>query len=273
MAEVETVLLTGASSGIGATTAALLARRGLRVYGTSRRPPEGGRPDRPDARGIRWLALDVRDDASVSAALDSFHAHETHLDGLVCNAGVGIFGSVEETTIEAAQRQFETNYFGVLRMLRAALPGMRKRGFGRVVLIGSLSGRAPIPFQSHYSSTKAAVDALAGALRNEVSAHGIEVTLVEPGDVNTPFNDATDWSVVESSAYAERIETCAHTIRELLPKAASPDVVAHAVLGALRARRPRHRHAVGDDSIGAPFGKRALPDRVFLDIIRRHFGL
>ena len=261
------VLITGASSGIGSATARLLLDRGLRVYGTSRTPkPTGGGSD-----DIRWLALDVCDDASVGAAVATMTDEVGAIEAVVCNAGVGIFGSVEETPIDAARAQFETNYFGVLRVLRAVLPDMRARGAGRIALVGSLAGRAPIPFQSHYSSTKAAIDALALSLRNEVGPLGLGVSLIEPGDIDTPFNEAMDWGGAEGSAYAERIARCERQIREQLPKAPKPVVVARAIEHALTARRPRVRYAVGDSSWLVPLGRRLLPDFVSLDLIRRTF--
>lgn len=261
------VLITGASSGIGAEAARHLAAKGLRVYGTSR----SARTPSPDADGIHWLALDVNDEASVAAATAAMQSAEGQIDALVCNAGMGIFGSVEETSIEEARQQFETNYFGVLRMLRATLPAMRKAGAGRVVLVGSLAGRAPIPFQSHYSSTKAAVDALALSLRNEVGPLGIGVSLIEPGNIATPFNDAMEWGEQTNSAYAERIRSCEQEIREQLPKAPKPAVVARAIERALTARRPRVRYPVGESSWLVPIGRRLLPDSISLDLIRRTF--
>ena len=261
------VLITGASSGIGAEAAMYLASRGLKVYGTSR----SERSPSPDANGIHWLALDVNEEASIAAAVQKMSAAESGIDAVVCNAGMGIFGSVEETSIEAAREQFETNYFGVLRMLRATLPAMRERGFGRVVLVGSLAGRAPIPFQSHYSSTKAAIDALALSLRNEVGLLGVGVSLIEPGNIDTPFNDAMDWGEQSASAYADRIRSCENEIREQLPKAPKPIVVARAMEHALTASRPRVRYPVGESSLLVPLGRRLLPDWLSLDLIRRTF--
>ncbi|MCA9511069.1 MAG: SDR family NAD(P)-dependent oxidoreductase, partial [Myxococcales bacterium] len=220
-----------------------------------------------------WLALDVTDDASVSRAVAAMRAATGAIDAVVCNAGMSIFGSVEETDVDAARRQLDTNYFGVLRVLRAVLPAMRERGRGRVVLVGSLAGRAPIPFQSHYSSSKAAIDALALALRNEVGPLGIGVTLVEPGDIATPFNDAMDWGDPSSSVYGERIRACEEHIRTSLPKAPPPIVVARAIHRALVARRPRVRHAVGDASWLVPIGRRLLPDGISVELIRRTFGV
>ena len=262
------VLVTGASSGIGAATASLLAERGFRVYGTSRRAEGRSAP-----AGVRWLGLDVRDEASVRAAVSRVVAEAGHLSAAVCNAGNGIFGSVEETPLELAHEQFETNFFGTLSTLRAVLPAMRERGSGRIVVVGSLAGRAPIPFQAHYSASKAALDALVLALRNELAGTGVFASLVEPGDVATPFNDAMVWGEPERSAYGERAQRVARVVRESLPRAPGPEVVARQVHRALTARRPRVRYTAGADAWLVPLGRRLLPDFLCLRLIRSHFGL
>lgn len=262
------VLVTGASSGIGAATAAHLVAHGYRVFGTSRRPRE----DAHD--GVGWLAMDVCSDASVRKAIDAVTAEIGGLDAVVCNAGIGIFGAVEDVSIEDARAQLETNFFGVLRVLRAVLPDMRAARSGRVVIVGSLAGRAPIPFQAHYSASKAAVDALSGALANEMRPFGVHVTLIEPGDISTPFNDATDWSTSPAdSAYGDALGRTEQVIRESLPKAPPPEDVARTIGRALGARRPRARYTVGADAWLVPIGRRLLPDRINLDLIRRHFHL
>jgi NAD(P)-dependent dehydrogenase (short-subunit alcohol dehydrogenase family) len=262
------VLVTGASSGIGAATAELLAGRGFAVYGTSRRA-EGRSPP----AGVRWLAMDVRDDASVREAVARSLAEAGSLAGVVCNAGYGIFGSVEEVPLELAREQLETNFFGVLRTLRAVLPSMRERRRGRVVIVGSLAGRAPIPFQAHYSASKAALDALVLALRNELHGTGVAASLVEPGDVATPFNDAMTWGDPAASAYGERAREVERRVREALPKAPGPESVARKVLRALTARRPRVRYTAGADAWLVPLGRRLLPDAASLRLIRWHFGI
>jgi NAD(P)-dependent dehydrogenase (short-subunit alcohol dehydrogenase family) len=265
------VLITGASSGIGAAAASSLAARGFRVFGTGRRT----RPDADPA--VSWITMDVCDDASVAEGVESAAREAGHLDAVVCCAGFGIFGSIEDVTIEDAQRQLDTNFFGVLRVLRATLPGLRERATAghdaRVVLVGSLAGRAPIPFQSHYSASKAAVDALAMALRNELRPFGVKVSLVEPGDIDTPFNDAMDWGDTPRSAYRDQLARCEKVIRESLPKAPKPNVVVTAIERALTAKRPRMRYPVGADSMLVPFAKRMLPDWVSLYFIRDHFDL
>jgi NAD(P)-dependent dehydrogenase (short-subunit alcohol dehydrogenase family) len=263
------VLVTGASSGIGAAAAALLARRGFTVFGASRRPPAAAASGDP----VRWIAMDVRDDASVQAAVARVVADSAGLAGVVCNAGSGIFGSVEEVPIELAREQFETNFFGTLRTLRAVLPPLREAGRGRVVVVGSLAGRAPIPFQAHYSASKAALDALVLALRNELHGSGVWASLVEPGDVATPFNDAMHWGDTAASAYCERARSVERVVRESLPRAPGPEGVARAICRALTARRPRVRYTAGADSWLVPLGRRLLPDSWSLRLIRSHFGI
>jgi NAD(P)-dependent dehydrogenase (short-subunit alcohol dehydrogenase family) len=261
------VLVTGASSGIGAAVAARLAARGFAVFGTSRK----ARPDGPS--GLSWLVMDVDDEASVQQGVSRVLDAAGRLDALVCNAGFGIFGSVEEVSIERARHQLETNFFGTLRTLRAALPPMRSAGSGRIVVVGSLAGRAPIPFQAHYSASKAAVDALTLALANELHPHGISVSLVEPGDIRTEFNERMDWEIPPDSPYGARIRSCEQVVRESLPKAPPPERVARVVERALTARRPRLRYPVGPDSWLVPLGRRLLPDRWMLRAIRSHFRL
>jgi NAD(P)-dependent dehydrogenase (short-subunit alcohol dehydrogenase family) len=260
----QVVLVTGASSGIGAAVATLLASRGFAVFGASRNPPAASGP-------ARLAAMDVRDEAAVRRGVDAVLAQAGRLDALVCSAGFGLFGSVEETSLERARSQFETNFFGTLNPIRAVLPGMRTRLAGRIVIVGSLAGRAPIPFQAHYSATKAAVDALALALRIEVAPFGIAVSLVEPGDIRTGFNEHMDWGATVESPYGERLRSCGQVTRDALPKAPGPEVVARCVHRALTARRPRVRYTVGPASWLVPLGRRLLPDSLSLALIRSHF--
>lgn len=267
MSEARTVLITGASSGIGAAMAQKLTSLGWRVFGTSRKP-------QPDVPGLEWVAMDVCDDASVTAGLATVFERTERLDGLVCNAGWGIYGSIEETSLERARAQFETNVFGLLRVLTPVLRHMREQQRGRISLVGSLSGRAPIPFQGHYSATKAGIEALASSLANEVKPFGLHISLIEPGDINTPFNEGMDWGEPDpASPYAERAALCEQTIRESLPKSPGPEIVANAVAHALTAARPRFRYAVGKEARLVGLGKRFLSDRLSLRLIRDHFGI
>jgi NAD(P)-dependent dehydrogenase (short-subunit alcohol dehydrogenase family) len=244
-----------------------MAARGWRVFGTSRRR-------QPASESIEWVELDVCDDASVGKALAHVFDRTPQLDGLVCNAGYGIYGSIEETPLARARRQFETNFFGVLRVLTPVVTHMRERNAGRIALVGSLSGRAPIPFQAHYSASKAAIESLCFTLINELDPFDIQVSLIEPGDIHTAFNDVMDWGESDpDSAYAKTSARCEKTIRESLPKAPGPELVADAVEQALTTRRPRVRYAVGREAGLVGLGKRLLSDRLSLKLIRNHYGI
>jgi NAD(P)-dependent dehydrogenase (short-subunit alcohol dehydrogenase family) len=258
-------LVTGASSGIGAATASLLATHGFTVVGTSRRPPE------PPLAGVSWIAMDVRDETNVDDVVRAVLVQHGRIDVLVCNAGFGIFGALEEVGLDRARAQFETNVFGTLAPIRAVLPAMRAARRGRIIVVGSLAGRAPIPFQAHYSMTKSAVDALVMALRIEVAPFGVHVSLIEPGDIKTGFNDATDWGEPATSVYGTRQRACEDVIRVSLDAAPGPQVIARAVLRAATARRPRVRYPAGPSSWLVPIARRLLPDSWALALIRKHF--
>jgi NAD(P)-dependent dehydrogenase (short-subunit alcohol dehydrogenase family) len=262
------VLISGASSGIGLASAELLGRRGFRVFGASRSAPAS----LPSPVRDRWITMDVRDEAAVDAGVREAVAAAGGLDAVVCCAGYSVFGSVEDVPLAQARAQLETNVLGTLTVLKAALPHLR-RTQGRAVVVGSLAGRAPIPFQAHYSASKAALDALTLALRMEVAPFGVGVSLVEPGDIDTPFNEHMDWGDAGASVYAERRRRCERVVRESLPKAPSPSVVADVILTALTTRRPRVRYTVGPDSILVPAGRRLLPDWLSLSLIRDHFNV
>jgi NAD(P)-dependent dehydrogenase (short-subunit alcohol dehydrogenase family) len=263
----KSVLITGASSGLGAAMAERMVARGWRVFGTSRKV-------QASSDSIEWIEMDVCDDASVESALANVFTRTARLDGLVCNAGYGIYGSIEETPLERARAQFETNLFGVLRVLTPVVRRMREQNAGRILLVGSLSGRSPIPFQAHYSATKAAIESISFALVNELDPYDIDISLIEPGDINTAFNDVMDWGDADaSSPYAEASARCEKSIRESLPRSPGPKIVADAVEHALTARKPRLRYAVGNEAMLVGLGKRLLSDRLSLRLIRNHFGI
>ncbi|MCY1018284.1 SDR family oxidoreductase [Pyxidicoccus sp. MSG2] len=171
------VLVTGASSGLGRATAARLVQRGHRVYGTSRQP----------AGGTDWpmLALDVCSDDSVEACVGEVLAREGRIDALVNNAGYAFIGAVEETRLEEARAQLETNFFGALRMMLAVLPAMRARGSGHIVNISSLSGAVAVPFLGAYAASKHALEAMSEALAHELRDTRLRVTLLEPDGMRT----------------------------------------------------------------------------------------
>ena len=210
------VLITGASSGIGRVCAEYLHGRGYHVYGTSRRAAMPGETDaRPVDDTFRLIRMDVDDDASVQRGIDYILEREGRLDVLVNNAGVGLEGAVEEIAIDEAKAEFETNFFGMLRVCRAALPSMRARGDGLIVNMSSMGGRVGIPFQGMYSATKFAMEGTSEAMRLELAPFGVRVVLLEPGKYLTRFVDNSQHAA-ESEAkdspyrpYAERMRRLA----------------------------------------------------------------
>jgi NAD(P)-dependent dehydrogenase (short-subunit alcohol dehydrogenase family) len=175
MTDQKVVLITGASSGIGRATAELLTSRGYRVFGTARNPDTV-----VPLQGVELLPLDVRDDGSVQAGVETALSRGGRIDVLVNNAGYAVVGAIEETSPSEAQALFDTNVFGVLRMVRAVLPAMRRQGSGTIVNTSSVLGFLPGPFMGLYASSKHALEGLSESLDHEVRGFGIRVVLVEP---------------------------------------------------------------------------------------------
>ncbi len=252
------VLVTGASSGIGAQIALLFAQQGYTVYGASRRGTLiDGAPD-----NLRPIVMDATSDESVRAGVNAVIAEQGRLDILIHAAGNGICGPAECSTAADAQRQMDVNYYGALRLLNAALPGMRERRQGLVLLIGSVGGIFPIPFQTLYSSSKAALAMLGLGLRMELKPFGVRVALIEPGDVRTGFTDARKYADTTCEAYTEAC-TCAISRMEKDERnGMQPIAVALSAYNAAQRKNPKPRTAVGGVYRVFVFLKRLLPDRL-----------
>lgn len=276
-----TILVTGASSGIGLSTARLLASRGHRVFGTSRRSPEavlaklGEQP-------FTFVTMDVREPDSVAAAVAEVHRQiaaelgaEAGLDVVVNNAGMGVAGALEDTSDAEALEQMDTNFLGVHRVCRAVLPDMRARGRGRIVNVSSLAGRITLPFQGFYSASKYALSAYTEALRMELRVFGVSATLIEPGDFQTGFTDARQLAAAsEGSAYAPTMTKAMAVFEADELSGRSPDEVARTIARAIDVRNPRVRYTVG------PLGQRlgvmlrsVMPERVFEAIFSKLYKL
>jgi NAD(P)-dependent dehydrogenase (short-subunit alcohol dehydrogenase family) len=258
-------IVTGASSGIGAATARGFAEAGYQVYGGSR----SSDADLPP--GVRPLTIDVDDDASVQEAVDRVHGEVGRIDVLVNAAGYLCAGGVEETTLADARRQFETNYFGVVRMTLAALPGMREQRSGHIITISSLAGLVPVPFWGHYNASKFAVEGLMETLRHEVRPFGIQVALVEPGNIKTAFYARPQ--AAGMSEYAGARERAFAVMGDFEVKAPGPEIVARKVLGIARDAHPRLRNKVTREATQFTALRRLLPAGAFETGIRRAFKL
>ena len=233
-------LVTGASSGIGEATAQRLAKAGYKVYGTSRRGGQAGR------QPFEMLPLDVTSDESVETAVGTLMRLEGRIDLLVNNAGFGVApAGAEESSIEQARSIFDTNFFGMIRMIRAVVPHMRRQRAGRIINIGSVLGFLPMPYMALYSATKHAVAGYSEALDHELRTQGIRVSVVEPAYINTPFDANLMKPDAPLDVYRDIRAGVEKRVKEVLVDADGPDVVAEMVLKAALAARPRIHYAPG----------------------------
>lgn len=266
------VLVTGAGSGLGRAIAEQLARAGDRVVGTVRSPERASQLS-AEARAagldfsLRPLEMtDARQSRELAAELEG----EGGLDLLVHNAGFGVFGSVETVDARAAERQFAVNLLGPLELTRGLLPGLRRRG-GKVIWIGSLAGRFALPFQAHYSASKAAVAALSDAMRLELGPLGVAVCCVEPGDFATGFTDARQQALADDSPYRERLASCLGEVERQERSGGDPAWVARAVERVSLMRRPPARVPVGRWARTLCLLGRMLPDGMRETLVRRAY--
>jgi len=269
-----TVLVTGCSSGIGRATVGRFAAAGWRVLATARRPDTIA--DLASERVIT-CPLDVCDEQSMRAAVETLTGRWGGVDVLVNNAGYALQATVEQAALDDVRRQFETNVFGLVRLTQLVLPGMRERGWGRIVNISSMGGRLTFPGGAFYHASKHAVEAISDALRLEVAGFGVRVVLVEPGPVLTDFGATTVGTIsVEPGPYEDfqrRLEQrlAAVYAGRRATLVSSADDVAAVIVKAAQARRPRVRYLVGPVARALVTSRRLLPDRAFDALIRSQY--
>ncbi|HHY64800.1 MAG TPA: SDR family oxidoreductase [Clostridiaceae bacterium] len=267
------VLITGASSGIGAAAAEYLMKKGFHVYGTSRKV--SGNIDEIKARDnlsggfIRMIPMDVTDDESVDKGIKFILEKEGRIDILISNAGSGIAGSVEDVSMEEARVQFDVNFFGTLRVIKAVLPVMRSQGEGRIIAVSSVAGVISIPYQAHYSSSKYAVEGLAEALRYEAAPFGIKVCIVEPGDTRTGFtsNRVIAANATEDSPYYERFRRSLARMEKDEQNGPSPEDVARMIFRMVMKKNPPVRTTVGFQYKLILFLKKILPGSILEKVV------
>lgn len=270
-----TALVTGASSGIGEETARRFQGLGYTVYGAARRTD---RLEKLAAEGVRPLAMDVTDDASMTAGIARIIEETGRIDVLVNNAGYGSYGAIEDVPIDEARRQFEVNLFGLGRLVQLVTPHMRGQKSGTIINISSMGGRLTTPLGGWYHATKYAVEALSDALRMELKPFGIDVVLVEPGGIRTEWAGiAADHleETAEDSAYSDQIRAVAGSMRNesVQRRQSPPAVIANTVERIVTARRPRTRYAVGFMAKPLITARRVLPDRAFDRVISAALGV
>ena len=219
-----TVLLSGGSSGIGAAASRMLAEEGFRVYALSRR---GTAPEHPLIVPVK---ADINDESAVKDAVASIIRQEGKIDVLVCNAGNGIAGSIEETPVQDAKGQFETCYFGALRLIREVLPYMRERKSGKIITVASVGAIIPLPFQAHYSAVKSATLSMTEALSLEVKPFGIQCSCILPGDAKTGFTAARKTFGKENGPYSEKLKSSVSKMEKDEQQGMSPEKIASQIV-------------------------------------------
>lgn len=261
------ILITGVTSGIGREIASLLASRGARVFGTVR-----NRQSAQAIPGVELVALDVTDDDAVTAAIAAIQKQAGPIHYLVNSAGYALTGAIEETSLEEARQQFETNFFGLFRVTKAVLRGMREQKSGRIVNLSSAFGFLPAPGLGIYGATKHAVEGFTETLDHEVRPFGIRALLVEPAFTKTKFNVNSRPAAGELPAYSKLRETM-KAVREGSVENGDPaGGVAQAVLSALTDGCPKLRYPVGK-AIMLSRLRRFVPAKAFDKSFRKQFKL
>ena len=267
--EAQTVLITGASAGIGKVTCLYLAEKGYNVIGTSRASSRlGGLYSEAAPRGVtvHGQELDINSDAEVQRVMPKVFDQFGEIHALVNNAGYGLWGPLEIVSIDEMKALFETNVFAVLRMTQVVLPAMIERRAGKIVNISSVLGRLATPFNGAYASSKYALEGLSESMNHEVSPFGVHVALVEPGLFETEFQRSqvraqrADDPNLAYASYVQRYNDRHQTFDKL---ASDPVKVAKVIHKIIRSRRPALRHPVGLESHAGIMGTRLLPGRLF----------
>jgi NAD(P)-dependent dehydrogenase (short-subunit alcohol dehydrogenase family) len=267
MSEQKVVLVTGVSSGIGQAIALELAAAGYRVFGTVR----SSKTELP--AGIERVVLDVRDDASVTAAVREIQARAGRIDALVNNAGGSITGAIEETDTAQAQALFDVNFFGAVRLTQAVLPLMRAQRSGRIAFISSVVGFLPSPFMGFYGASKHALEGYAESLDHEVRKLGIRAILIEPGFMKTKIDQNAQKAARNIGDYAEVRERVGKGIAASVERGDDPKLVATAVREALTTGRPRLRYPVGKGAGMLGILRSFMPAGMFDRSLRKQFRL
>ena len=277
----KSVLITGATDGLGKAAALRLAERGYRVFAAGRSPEKMAQLDataRYEKLPLETIALDVCSDASVREAASVVLQKAGALDVLVNNAGVNYTASVEDLSMEDWRAQFETNFFGVLRVTRAFLPQMRERRSGRILMMSSLSGLVTPPTQGAYSSSKHALEGLSNALRMELYPFGIDVVLIEPGYIITGIQKtAAEFSrpyLERGGPYSSLYARFLTSVNDTRAKSrTTPEDCARVILRAIETRRPKPRYGVTSLAPFVKWSKRLLTDSAVDAMLRRRYGI
>ena len=271
-------LVTGSSSGMGFTTAVMLARAGIHTYASMRNLKKSKTiTDLANKENLplQVIQLDVNDDKSVKDAIAKIVTEKERIDVLVNNAGYGLFGSIEDVSIEEMKAQFETNFFGVMRVTQLVLPIMRKQKSGTIVNVSSVGGRISLPVLSAYNSTKFALEGLSESMSYELEPFGIKVVIIEPGVIRTNIMNSSIFAKKAQdpkSPYFSLIQKVESNFKSMMEnKSSPPEEVAKVILGALTSKNPQLRYTVGDDAATMIQARVNMSDNEFKKMIMQNF--
>lgn len=268
-------IVTGSSSGIGLETALTLARNGYFTYATMRNPEKDAlikNALKKENLSIKVIQLDVIDDESLKNAIDHVTSEASRIDVLVNNAGYGLVGALEELSMEEIKAQYETNLFGLVRVIQAVLPTMRKQRSGRILNLSSGVCLFGYPGGSAYVSSKFAVEGLSESMAYELEPFGIRVILIEPGFVQTNFVSSmviAKKAQDPTSPYSQMMQRIEASSSELAKSGSSADLVANVILDAVTNPNPRLRYLVGKDVEARAASKKSMDESEFFNMIKK----
>ena len=278
-------VITGSSTGIGFETSLALARNGFHTYATMRKLEGKSKQITDIAKNenlpLQAIQLDVDNDKSVIDAINRIVKEKGRIDAVVNNAGYALIGALEETPMEEIKAQFETNFFGAVRVMQAVIPIMREQKSGKIVNITSIGGRVAIPLDPIYHGTKFALEGLSESIRYELEPFGIKIILIEPGAVQSNFWKNLKTAVAASasdpnnnnSAYRQLGNRMSEAFKEIVHNTISASEVARVILQAVTSDNPEFRYVVGNDAAMILETRRNMPDRDFQDLIKKQFNL
>jgi NAD(P)-dependent dehydrogenase (short-subunit alcohol dehydrogenase family) len=273
-------LVTGSSSGIGFETSLMLARAGFNTYASMRNLEKSKNITeiaKKEKLPLQVVQLDVNNDGSVKDAIVKIIKTDQRIDVLINNAGYGLFGSVEDTSIEEIKAQFETNFFGVVRVTQQVLPLMRRQNSGTIVNVSSVGGRIGLPALSAYHSTKFALEGLSESIAFELEPFGIRVIIIEPGVIRTNIlnsSSSAKKALDPKSPYFSLSQNLNDNFKSMMESesSSSPEEVAKVILQAVTSENPRLRYSVGDDAANLIHARENMPDKEFRKMIMKNFS-
>lgn len=273
-------LVTGSSSGIGFETSLMLARAGFNTYASMRNLEKSKNITeiaKKEKLPLQVVQLDVNNDGSVKDAIVKILKADQRIDVLINNAGYGLFGSVEDTSIEEIKAQFETNFFGVIRVTQQVLPLMRRQNSGTIVNVSSVGGRIGLPALSAYHSTKFALEGLSESIAFELEPFGIRVVIIEPGVIRTNIlnsSSSAKKALDPKSPYFSLSQKLNDNFKSMMESELSspPEEVAKVILQAVTSENPQLRYSVGDDAANLIHASKNMPDKEFRKMIMKNFS-